>query len=280
MILKPIRKIMGTGSAWGFLFLDQARCSSREAEYNWHANLNYALNIVVEGAGTFQTQDGSLSRLGPGSIYQHLPEPPHTKNKLIWESNEVEEVFILINRRFYERLRPLQLFPKQELLPPQPMHRIENTLERLTSRLERTPPPAQFELNRQALAGTVTFLSELFDLIETGLTSVSSDPLIARVCKQITSDPRSRQPFPDLAHTTGISYSALRKRFKKSMGIPLSTYRVRTRINAAHGLLHRMNVTEVAEQLGYPDAFTFSAQFKRITGMSPSLYRTEHATSL
>ena len=34
-----------------------------------------------------------------------------------------------------------------------------------------------------------------------------------------------------------------------------------------------LSIVQVAERLGYPDAFTFSKQFKRVMGQSPSSYR-------
>ena len=38
-------------------------------------------------------------------------------------------------------------------------------------------------------------------------------------------------------------------------------------------LLKQYTVAETAGQLGYPDAFSFSKQFKRYTGMSPTQFK-------
>ena len=52
-------------------------------------------------------------------------------------------------------------------------------------------------------------------------------------------------------------------------------YQTRQRVQAACGLLmdRSLSIVQVAERLGYPDAFTFSKQFKRVMGQSPSSYR-------
>ena len=141
--------------------------------------------------------------------------------------------------------------------------------------LEQRPPPVRFDLNRQALAASVALLAELFDLIETGIPRLASDPLISKVCEHIMRHPGNREPLPEFAQTSGLSYAALRKRFKQCMGLPLNTYRIRARIARAQELLRRHNVKETADTLGYPDAFTFSSQFKRITGKSPKHYRSD-----
>ncbi|MNJ01019.1 HTH-type transcriptional activator Btr [compost metagenome] len=55
----------------------------------------------------------------------------------------------------------------------------------------------------------------------------------------------------------------------------MQSYIIKTRIDRAqHLLLHAgMNVTEVADALGYRDIFFFSRQFKQYTGKSPSEIR-------
>ncbi|MNP64606.1 HTH-type transcriptional activator Btr [compost metagenome] len=55
----------------------------------------------------------------------------------------------------------------------------------------------------------------------------------------------------------------------------MQSYVIRARIERAqHLLLYAgMNVTEVADALGYRDIFFFSRQFKQHTGKSPSEIR-------
>jgi YesN/AraC family two-component response regulator len=62
---------------------------------------------------------------------------------------------------------------------------------------------------------------------------------------------------------------------KRLTGSSVQSYVIRTRIERAqHLLLYAgMNVTEVADALGYRDIFFFSRQFKQHTGKSPSEIR-------
>lgn len=79
----------------------------------------------------------------------------------------------------------------------------------------------------------------------------------------------------DLAGRAGLSPRYFSIKFKELIGVPVQSYIIQMRIERArHLLLHQgMNVTEVADALGYRDIFFFSRQFKQYTGKSPSEIR-------
>lgn len=63
--------------------------------------------------------------------------------------------------------------------------------------------------------------------------------------------------------------------FKGITGVTPQEFVVKSRIEAAKGLLHSSSYTigRIANLLGYKDIYFFSRQFKKKTGMSPSRYR-------
>ena len=65
--------------------------------------------------------------------------------------------------------------------------------------------------------------------------------------------------------------------FRREIGLPPGRYVIRCRIDRARYLLlhSKQSIGAIAEQLGYHDAFYFSKQFKRNTGMSPSDFRQQ-----
>ncbi|XEC93430.1 helix-turn-helix domain-containing protein [Paenibacillus tarimensis] len=79
----------------------------------------------------------------------------------------------------------------------------------------------------------------------------------------------------DLAMRAQLSPRYFSIKFKELIGMSVQSYMIRTRIERAqHLLMHAgMNVTEVADALGYRDIFFFSRQFKQYTGKSPSEIR-------
>jgi AraC family transcriptional regulator of arabinose operon len=98
---------------------------------------------------------------------------------------------------------------------------------------------------------------------------------IHEVANYIRQHPGTAHRVDDLAARAGLSPRYFSIKFKELIGMSVQTYMIRTRIDRAqHLLVHAgMNVTEVADALGYRDIFFFSRQFKQYTGKSPSEIR-------
>ena len=99
--------------------------------------------------------------------------------------------------------------------------------------------------------------------------------VIHEIANYIQQHPGIQHRVADLAARAGLSPRYFSIKFKELIGTSVQTYMIRTRIERAqHLLLHAgMNVTEVADALGYRDIFFFSRQFKQYTGKSPSEIR-------
>ncbi|MCG7378597.1 response regulator [Paenibacillus sp. ACRSA] len=78
-----------------------------------------------------------------------------------------------------------------------------------------------------------------------------------------------------LAERNHFNPSYLSRLFKQEMGINLSEYIDDCRIRKAKELLHKTDlmVREVALQVGYEAAHSFTRLFKKLTGMTPQEYR-------
>ncbi|SEN76206.1 AraC family transcriptional regulator [Paenibacillus sp. OV219] len=98
---------------------------------------------------------------------------------------------------------------------------------------------------------------------------------IHEVANYIRQNPGIVHRVEDLALRAQLSPRYFSIKFKEMIGTSVQTYMIRTRIERAqHLLMHAgMNVTEVADALGYRDIFFFSRQFKQYTGKSPSEIR-------
>lgn len=83
----------------------------------------------------------------------------------------------------------------------------------------------------------------------------------------------------DLGRQVGLSRSALAERFRSAMGdTPLNHLRT-LRMQKAMQLLSetRQTLEQVAQAVGYQDAFGFSKVFKRTTGQAPRQFREQDA---
>ncbi len=91
-------------------------------------------------------------------------------------------------------------------------------------------------------------------------------------------EPAGRWSAADLAGHLDLSADYFTRLFRATFGAPPRRWLVEQRIrNAAHRLLESpTSVSDLAAELGYPDVFLFSRQFKQVTGLSPSRYRETH----
>ena len=78
-----------------------------------------------------------------------------------------------------------------------------------------------------------------------------------------------------VSHELEISEGYLSRMFKKETNYTFTNYLIYYRLRLAMELLMdcRMKVYEVADRVGYSDTAYFSAQFKKIVGLSPSEYQ-------
>lgn len=78
-----------------------------------------------------------------------------------------------------------------------------------------------------------------------------------------------------LASRLHHDYSALSKLFSESTGTTLEKYFIAQKTERAKELLiyGELTLAEIADQLNYSSAAYFSAQFKSVTGLTPSRFR-------
>ena len=78
-----------------------------------------------------------------------------------------------------------------------------------------------------------------------------------------------------IAYACGLNRSYLTRLFKEATGYSLQEYLIIYRMKVASKLLTESDlaIQEIANKVGYSDAFTFTKAFKRHSGKSPSEFR-------
>ena len=104
-----------------------------------------------------------------------------------------------------------------------------------------------------------------------GLLRGLADPRIAVALQRMHAEVGRHWTMAALAKEAALSRSVFFERFSKEVGVPPMEYLLGWRMAVAKGLLRRGGVTidEVAEQVGYRSASTFSTAFRRQMGQSP-----------
>lgn len=99
--------------------------------------------------------------------------------------------------------------------------------------------------------------------------------VVQSLCNYIKSNLEKDLTLVRLAELHHFNPSYLSRFFKQEMGINLSEYIDDSRIRKAKELLmnQELMVREVALQVGYESAHSFTRLFKKQTGMTPQEYR-------
>ena len=108
-----------------------------------------------------------------------------------------------------------------------------------------------------------------------GWLSGLRDPVVGKVLSLIHSSPREPWTIDRLAKESGVSRSVLAERFAELVGLPPIQYLAKWRMQIASKLLSggTSNLASVAFEAGYESEAAFSRAFKKMVGVSPSVWR-------
>lgn len=149
------------------------------------------------------------------------------------------------------------------------------------------------EVNRRRL-GADTIVHGLLDVIFTyvlreiverhqgpdaGWSHAVANPPVRQVVALMHEDCAHPWTLEELAGRAGLSRTVLAERFRDAMGDTPLAYLRTVRMQKAMRLLAETERTleQVAQQVGYQDAFSFSKVFKRSVGMAPREFRRRDA---
>lgn len=107
-----------------------------------------------------------------------------------------------------------------------------------------------------------------------------ADDVAGPALRAIHAAPDEPWTLASLARRAGVSRTTLARRFTELVGEPPLSYLTGWRMALAADLLtgSTATVATVARRVGYADAFSFSAAFKRVQGTSPSGHRRAGST--
>jgi AraC-type DNA-binding domain-containing proteins len=112
-----------------------------------------------------------------------------------------------------------------------------------------------------------------------GLVRGLADERLAVALRRMHESPHRPWTVAQLAKEAGLSRSAFYERFGIAVGIAPMEYLLTWRMALAKDLLRRkeISVAEIAEQVGYSSASTFSVAFTRHAGLPPARYARSSA---
>jgi AraC-like DNA-binding protein len=110
---------------------------------------------------------------------------------------------------------------------------------------------------------------------ETGWLAGTRDPAVGRALSLMHAKPSEDWTLERLSERAGLSRSSLHERFVQFIGQPPMQYLTQWRMQIASGLLRdtTAKLLEVAQDVGYESEASFSRAFKRVSGLSPGVWR-------
>jgi len=105
-----------------------------------------------------------------------------------------------------------------------------------------------------------------------------SDMVLDGIREEMELHFQSPLKVASLVASSGLSRNFFAARFRQRFGMTAGTYLLHLRMEMAKNLLlsTTQSVKEVAYEIGIPDPNYFNKQFRRVVGVSPTLYRAQH----
>ncbi|WNV79365.1 AraC family transcriptional regulator [Bacillus atrophaeus] len=104
-----------------------------------------------------------------------------------------------------------------------------------------------------------------------------SSRIITQIIELLHQDKNKKLASKDIENALGMNYAYLSTLFRKQTGKSITAYKNELLIEQAIDIFKKSNknITEVSNKLGFSNPYYFSRVFKRVTGVSPSVYLSQ-----
>lgn len=221
---------------------------------------------VITGAGVLQTPDKEYQIHEDTIIFRH---PLIDYQLTLYPGEAHRRCFFCLPQEFFQLF--LVSYPNLPNIPP--VFYVDYNEKRLDDflflfeKIYRSTDKTLFELmpyfERYLLHYLMPYLSD------------SRTSALEKAKQVLETDFKSS--IPEIATSLNISYNTFRKDFVSTYGVSPAQYRMQAKADQAKQLLSMgYRCSEVADKLGFPDLYTFSHQFKLVTGIPPKEYQKGH----
>lgn len=244
-----------------------ARHSEGTSNVPAHAHEYYELNFMTNGSTRMKLNEKVIEY----DSYDFLLIPPHTKH--ILDESDYEQFH---NYIIWFELEEEQIVLRDQIIK---LHDYEGVVQFLCAAIYQTYMKNGLideEVLNLYLEAVLWHMKKGLRLA-TDQKSKSDEDMIDAAIKYINVNVTDiRLSVYQVAELLNISEEHFSRMFKKKMGIPPVKYINEVKIAEAKRLLQQtdLRIKDIAIQLNYSDQFYFSQQFKKITGHSPTEFRT------
>ena len=206
---------------------------------------------IVSGEGKIvDDRSGRQYPFFPGCFIQWIPDDPHTR--IVPPNTLYVDKYFVFPAEFY------WIFQKMGLTSPE-------------------HPVVELGLRAEIAAGYDEIIRELQYQSELRLP-LTIEKAFSFVLNLLEADFQEKCSIPSLARSMKMSHTSFRRIFARFYKMSPMEYRIRRKIEKIQLLLSTqdLRLKEVADRFGYADVYTFSHQFKKVTGISPADFRKQN----
>jgi AraC family transcriptional regulator, arabinose operon regulatory protein len=226
----------------------------------------YGALLLLSGEGIHVDNECKEYKLYPGCFIQRIPGKIHST--YVNPDGKWLEFFICFGREMFESLSNIYFLNiKQDVLYPGLNMAIFDTFVNYLNSLRIASEEDLPLLLTEAQKIIIT----LYQMHNKSIKKNENMEIVNQACQIISQGPYKKLSGFEVSRQLGIGYEKFRKLFKSKMGISPGEYIIHRRIDSAKTKLIDTghSVKEVALELGFPDVFSFSKQFKKVVGIPP-----------
>ena len=224
----------------------------------------YAAVLVTRGNGVYRDASGRDIPLTAGSVIIVFPELPHHYGPP--PGHHWDEIFVGFSGAAFDAWRG------HGLDPAHPVWRLPDPRSEAGAIRSLLHMPVE---NLEAAIRQAAALHEMLARWLSHRPDEQAVPLwLEKARRALTALPGNRTPS-SIAKDCGLHADAFRRAFRRWTGETPAQFRRRHRLAMAVDLLRRqeLGLAQIAESLGFHDAFHFSKRFKQAYGSPPSVFR-------
>ncbi len=227
-----------------------------------HSHEELELNLVTRGEGVYLVE-GRRVRIAKHTLLTLKPEREH----LLIDTSSDFHAWVVVVRTGLLRARDTCLEPECVVLEP----RGSRLLAELCTELSA----GSIELLNSGLAFCLELIEKLTLEAKRSEIGPRVHPAVQSAARRLRQDPELA--LAQLARSVQMSEGRLGRLFKSQMGVSLSRYRNRIRLERARRCLGepQLNVLQIALESGFGSYAQFYRVFREETGLSPAVARRE-----